>query len=664
MSQLNIKGLIDNIKARTNVYTPLIEGIVNSIEAIDELNSQSGEIRIIIKRETSAGVLFDDNALPEISSVEIQDNGIGFNQQNRDSFDTLYSNLKIQKGGKGFGRFMFLKYFDTARIESFFEHEGKHFYRNFDFGKNEEIIENEKYGEELKVKNLGTTLFLERLQDKKMDKKVETIARKLVEKLLIYFIDDSYKCPKIVLQDTHENKEIVLNDYLKEGHGEIQEITSNSFVLEQSEEKQTFKFKVFKIFYPDNQKSKISLVAHKREVTETLIQEYIPEFSENFFDEVDEGKKKDFMIKTYVLGDYLNDHVSLERAAFNFGKKNSDALYPFSQHNIEKEAAARTKAAFPEEINSRQDKKKQIIHNYVNASAPWHRMYIEDLDLSYIPYNISDEGIEVELQRAKFHKEQSTKLQIKKILSEEDGDLEKQIDELIKAITDIGKSDLAHYVCNRKVVLDFFRKLLDRNDDGTAKYEKEVHNVIFPMGKDSTEIDYEEHNLWILDERLVFSQYIASDKKIAKQTSPTEPDLVIFDQKKSFRAGENEFSNPLTIFEFKRPKRENYTQDDDPVLQLGGYLDEIKAGKYETPKGAEKIKVNENTPVYGYVVCDITDKIKAFAKQNQLTMSADQEGYFGFHIGYKMYIEILSFKKLLKDAELRNRIFFKKLGLE
>lgn len=664
MSQLNIKGLIDNIKARTNVYTPLIEGIVNSIEAIDELNPEDGEIKVILKREIPAGLIFEDNALPDISSIEIHDNGIGFNQQNRDSFDTLYSNLKIKKGGKGFGRFMFLKYFDTARVESFFENEGKRYYRNFDFGKEEEIIENEKFGEEVNIKSLGTTLFLERLQEKKLDKKVETIARKLVEKLLIYFIDDSYLCPKIVLKDTYENKEIILNDYLKEGHGEIQEITSNSFVLEQGEEKKTFKFKVFKIFYPDNQKSKISLVAHKREVTETLIHEYIPEFSDNFFDEVEEGKKKDFMIKTYVLGDYLNDHVSLERVAFNFARKESDVLYPFSQQDIEKEAAAKTKAAFPEEINSRQDKKKKVIYDYVSTTAPWHKIYIDELDLSSIPYNITDEGIEVELQRAKFHKEQSTKLQIKNILNDQDGDLEKKIDELIKAITDIGKSDLAHYVCNRKVVLDFFKKLLERKDDGTSKYEKEVHNVIFPMGKDSTDINYEEHNLWILDERLVFSQYIASDKKISKQSSPTEPDLVIFDQKKSFRAGDNEFSNPLTIFEFKRPKREAYSQDEDPILQLGGYLEEIKAGKYETPKGVEKIKVNESTPVYGYVICDITDRIKAFAKQNQLTMSADQEGYFGFHIGYKMYIEIVSFKKLLKDAELRNRIFFRKLGLE
>jgi hypothetical protein len=214
------------------------------------------------------------------------------------------------------------------------------------------------------------------------------------------------------------------------------------------------------------------------------------------------------------------------------------------------------------------------------------------------------------------------------------------------------------------VVLKIFRELLKRREDGKGNLEKEIHNIIFPMGKDSTEISYEDHNLWLLDERLVFSEFAASDKKISKKEAPTEPDLVIFDQKKSFRSGDNQFSNPLTIFEFKRPKRENYKQDEDPILQIGNYLEEIRLGKYETPDTVEKRKVNENTPVYGYVICDITSKIQSFAKYHQLTISPDKEGYFGFHTGFRMYVEIISYSKLLKDAELRNKIFFKKLHLE
>jgi len=38
-----------------------------------------------------------DGGLPEVSSFEIEDNGIGFTNENRDAFDTLYTDLKIRE---------------------------------------------------------------------------------------------------------------------------------------------------------------------------------------------------------------------------------------------------------------------------------------------------------------------------------------------------------------------------------------------------------------------------------------------------------------------------------------------------------------------------------------------------------------------------------------
>ncbi|WP_218146491.1 hypothetical protein [Parapedobacter indicus] len=206
---------------------------------------------------------------------------------------------------------------------------------------------------------------------------------------------------------------------------------------------------------------------------------------------------------------------------------------------------------------------------------------------------------------------------------------------------------------------------MERRDDGKAELERYIHHLIFPMGNDSQKVNYEDHNLWLLDERLVFSEYIASDRKIsAKKDALGEPDLIVFDQKASFRNGDNDFSNPLTIFEFKRPKRKDYSEADDPILQLGKYLKDIRAGKYEMPNGTEPIKINEYTPVYGYVIADLTERMREFADKHQLTISADNDSYFGFHRGYDMYIEVISFRKLLRDAILRNKIFFKKLLLE
>lgn len=667
MSKINIQGTVDNIKSKSNVYTPLVEAIVNSIDSIVASNRNDGEIVIKVIRDQT--LTFDDS-LPNIQSIEIHDNGIGFTQENRDSFDTLYSLSKKEEGGKGFGRFMFLKYFADVRIESSYqEKDDKYFTRKFRFGRRFEIIVDES-NDPINSPKRHTIVFLNNLySDKHLDKELETIARKLLERLLIFFINEKFTCPKIVLKESDDSRQIVLNDYIM-ADSEIQLLHTEAFELENSHNKKKEKFtaKVFKIYFSKSD-SKLILTAHNREVTESSLHSFVPEFEDEFFDEFTKGGKtvrKNYVVKTYILGDYLDSNVSVERETFNFSKDTPDQHYPFSQLEIEKEAADLTKKIFDDDVKTRAQKKQKRINDYVTTAAPWHKTYIQHVDITNFPFNATNERIELELQRYKFQREQENRTEMNQLmLATEDEEFSERLNKVVAQVTEIGKSDLAHYVSNRKVVLQIFEELRKRTEDGHANLEKEIHSLIYPMNRDSTNTSYEEHNLWLLDERLVFSEYVASDRKISgKSDALDEPDLVIFDTKRTYRAGENEFSNPLTIFEFKRPKRTAYKQEDDPVLQIGNYLKKIKAGKYEMPEGLEPIKVNDNTPVYAYVICDLVDKIHEFAGIHQLTISPDQEGYFGFHSHFKMYVEIMSFKKIAKDSMLRNKVFFKKLQIE
>jgi hypothetical protein len=99
-------------------------------------------------------------------------------------------------------------------------------------------------------------------------------------------------------------------------------------------------------------------------------------------------------------------------------------------------------------------------------------------------------------------------------------------------------------------------------------------------------------------------------------------------------------------------------------MQTCRYAEKIRDGKYEMPEGLEPIKVSKETPVYVYVISDLVDKIHEFAKGFSLTISPDGEGYFGFSSGFNVYIEVRSYRKLIEDAKMRNKIFFKKLGIE
>lgn len=57
-------------------------------------------------------------------------------------------------------------------------------------------------------------------------------------------------------------------------------------------------------------------------------------------------------------------------------------------------------------------------------------------------------------------------------------------------------------------------------------------------------------------------------------------------------------------------------------------------------------------------------QIGEFADTSSLTASPDDEVFWGYMSSYNTYVEIMSFKKVIDDATMRNKIFFHKLNLE
>lgn len=481
MSNINILRAVENIKSgTTTVYTPLIEVIVNAIQAIEEKKESEGKIDISVIRSKQIEI---GNNIPSVTGFIVKDNGKGFTEENRDSFNTLYSDYKLSQGGKGFGRFTCLKYFKDLKIESVFLSDNEYKKRTFEMGKNKNIIVNENV-EVVETKKTGTIVkILDVKNNGFTDKKLQTIAKTLLERLLPYFIDDEYSCPTISISEKDGVEKIVLNDFVNNQISkQINEIkvADSCFELEAIDRNYQFKVRIFKFYSPKNKKSKISLVAHRREVVDTPIHNYIPEFIEEFFDPKHEDSNtpdKNYIIKAYVYSDYLDENVSLERGGFDFNK-DSDLLRGISQSEIGIEAANIAKAAIGEEIYQRQEKKKERIQSYVNEEAPWHRLLLNSVDLSSMPYNPSDEDIELRLQKEKYQQEVKVKASIRKIIEKSsDDDFNANLAELVGQVSEVSKNDLVHYVAFRKKVLDLFSKKLSLNSDG--KYARVLFMILF-----------------------------------------------------------------------------------------------------------------------------------------------------------------------------------------
>ncbi len=665
MSKINIEGVVRHMSGKSTVYHPIIEAIMNSIEAIEEKgNHDDGLISVTFKRDENQQKLMESAGKNHFLNVEIFDNGIGLNKNNLDAFDTLYTDDKVAKGGKGFGRFSYIEYFDKVIVKSTYEDKNEQKSIEFNFGKKRDIVENPKYDKDI-AQETGTTILLNRLLgDKRFDKELKTVARNILERMLVYFVS-SDKMPKIVLKE-EGCEEIVLND-LFNNSDEIFLDEEEKFLLKNENRKESFQVKMFKVFFTNSQKSRMVFTAHNREVDTANFSDYVTEFDDDFYEESESAKgnklvKKNYIIKAYVLGKYLNDNVNMERSGFKFNKE-KDMLHPFSQKEIEEKVAEIVKNTYSDDLKSRREKKKQKVSEYLDKH-PWYKHYEEKIGLDKLPMNPSDDDMEDVFHNARYLEEKDGREKINDVLKNFDGDVEKKIEEAFEKIDTAKQSELAHYVTLRKIYLDVFTRALGIGEDKKHEKENTLHNIIFPAKKDSEQVHFRDHNLWILDERLNFVEYLRSDQDFVEKCKD-RADLIVFNKKVTFR-GSDVPSNPVSIFEFKRPGEDSFanpSSKEDSHDQIIRYVEKIKSGEIKSPQN-RPIQISDNTPFYGYIIADYSEKVKIWLERREFKQLPNGHRWVKWHSAYNLHIEYVTWDQLLTDAEERNNIFFHRLGLD
>jgi hypothetical protein len=205
-------------------------------------------------------------------------------------------------------------------------------------------------------------------------------------------------------------------------------------------------------------------------------------------------------------------------------------------------------------------------------------------------------------------------------------------------------------------------------DDEKHYFEEAVHEIICPLRESKQTLTYDDHNLWIIDDTLAFYTYFASDNTVRSLTggdsrSTQEPDIAIFDLGLGFdHAGSND---PISIVEFKRPGRDDYTLLKNPFVQVRKYVTDLrKAGRAVATDGTEIREIRKETPFMCFVVADITPTLREMMEQfGPFHQKAGHGSYYKWDESYSTFIEVASYKEVLKGAKARNHAFFRKLGL-
>ncbi len=673
----NLKGRLRNTSLpKSHGLLPLFEAVVNSIHSVEEagLSPDDGKITVEIIRRSQGQLGLDEKkspgreALENIVGFKVTDNGIGFNDDNLQSFQTLDSDHKADKGCRGVGRLLWLKAFKRVSISSVYNDEENLKSRKFSFSSTRgvSLVDKEDVDQESPKKTcIHLDGFVEKYRDA-ASKTAETIGSNMFEHCLWYFVRVG-GASTITIFDNGE--EISLDDIYDEHMHTSAE--SDDFDLKG----QSFNITHVKLRMHSAQSHLIAFCAANRLVKEEAITGKIPGLYGKIKDDTGE-----FVYVCYVCSEFLDENVRSERTGFDITEEEG-VLFADSEmslKDIRDAVIERASTHLSDYLTENKQRGLERVEKFVSHKAPRYRPILSRIpgaDLLVDP-NISDKQLDLTLHKhlSKIEAKLLTEGHeiMNPVISDDLETYKKKLLEYLKTAEDIKKSDLANYVSHRKVVLDLLTKAIEKQPDGSYVREDLIHNLIMPMGNDSDDVLPESCNLWLIDERLAFHDYLASDKTlrsmpITGNEETKEPDLLtlnLFDNPILIAEEQQPPLAAIEVVEIKRPLRNDAAEGEekDPIEQALGYLDRVRKGRVQTAKG-RPIPNAETIPGYCYILCDLTSSMLRRCKMHDLTQTSDGLGYFGYKDGFKSYVEVISFDRLVNAAKQRNRAFFDKLGL-
>lgn len=656
-----VKGIVGLFKDfKSEALLPLFEAVVNGIQAVEERyngNANMGKISVKINRSMQGDLPLEDRKEPDIESFEISDDGIGFTDKNFESFETIATIHKVEKGCKGIGRFTWLKAFDRVEIESVYTDGEEHYKRRILFS-----IESEIEAKPVEKTNapVGTTVKLLGFKDKyrKSPSACKTgnkIAQRIMEHCLFYFV--SAMNPKMSVIDNRPDGDQHYN--LQDFYDEIKNnMTPDSLNIAGK----NFTLYHLKLYGTSAAMHNLVLCANNRDVVTIGMSKLLGTTSQ--FDEND----KRFTYAVYVSGQYLDSHVDASRTSFDIPEDSAplDKDAPIGQQELEKAIAEKSKAFLGDYLEKIEIRRQEVAQKYVSEQNPALRSvlhYCPDAVKELEP-NSSDEKIDETLYRYKGKAEYAIRQKSQKLLqtqSESVNEIKNELESLQAQLDDIQKDNLTGYIVFRKLIIELLDKKISMSAGGKFEREDIIHDIFFPRKAVTNEINYEDHNLWLLDDRLTFHHFSASDLPLSKnmQTSSDDrPDVVAFSEIDD----DSRVAKSVSIIEFKRPQRKTY--DESPIDQMLRMLDEIKAGKIVQQATGRPLEVSETTRFYCYGICDFSDKVKKFATNADYVKLNGELGYFYYHKTLGASIYLIDFDKIVTDAKKRHHAFFEKLGIK
>ena len=663
---MDLQGRLRNTKvAAQDAFLPVFEAIVNSIHSIQdhfglEDAAEKGCIQVHVHRVQQHQLQGVGRPPVEpVTSFTVVDNGVGFTDPNMKSFETADSTAKIERGGKGIGRLTWLVVFKKAEIESRFrDYEDRLRRMSFTFSPTETGISDfsdEALESEETIETRVRLVGVRNSYEEPLRKGLEVIAERVFEHCFNYFVVGN--CPRVTVIEHGADGtfELVVNELTQElAISQLEQLKVGEHDLNLRHVQQR---------HASGKKHLGHLLANDRVVSSFPL----ADVSDLGADPIRGEQGTPLVHHAFVGGPALDSAADATRSSFVLpdGEPIHEASGLLDLKTLREEVGRVVNDQLKEVLEAERKTTLEKIDHHIRTEQPEYARLLEQKrdELARIKWTDNSRLMDEALYRVKQDWEFEIRQQrsaVEQKLVESETDVDELAEQLYRVVSETNRAsqdDLVRYVLKRRAVLQLLQKLISRQENAL---EEHIHRIVFPLKRTNGEVDYEDHNLWLVDDTLSFYEFISSDLPLSKNAAaPSDslerPDIL------AFKTGDP--YQHVSIIEFKKPDRKD---NENPVDQLVRYARRLRDGGSMDVNGVTIPGISKNIRIDGYAIVTLNQKMQSVLSYGpgEMKQVEGEWRWYGALSNLNMNVEVLDFRAFLSRAQQRNQAFFKALSLK
>ncbi len=705
-------SLKDATRLTQRAKTPLIvirEAVTNAIEAIRQRreafnNDFMGEVTLTLNLQKDlVGDLW-------VSQFDIVDNGIGFNEENRNRFHA-YGDTSKCYNNKGTGKIHYLHWFDKVTVDSFYQTNNgsfKHYEdtatQENDFDYSDEDTENTLFCTTVSLKNLEakgneSQKLFELIQLQDINKFKGVIIKMFLPYLVVELGVNINISFRVIIKgeagDILSDKKESLNkeDVNFAVSSEKVYVTKSKMIFDDSK----IRFESIKDSEREIIVDSYSIPTDKGDGNgvyfsrkQTILSKAQPKDIGFKWSLYEKTPAKGFYTISVISGDLFDNTEYLTDAGeWTFprkkGKKDRDMILEtegsYFQEDIDQAIQPALRNAFSplietlqsNEINVQDVMKRYGFTNRYDARIEIGDSVAEIVTKLYKAESAHNAQNSIKMMERYQHFSDIESQHANPLSDDFQQDLEKTTSDLLQLTDAQNRDELSKYIIRRDIIAKMLEKLVNKEINSDGQPEGIIHDLIF---KRRTQRGL--NDLWLFNEDFVHYQSVASEVRLQDIIVDNQP---LFPNPDEVNQAIDELGEENTRLLNKRPDIFIFTEAGACVLI------ELKAPNVKVEDHIAQLykysriianfaEVNRKkiTRFYGYL---IGGEVGRLANLPDFNLAPCERYWFKEHTnikayddnattlgGVSLYQEIIPYKTVIALAKKRNRSFARKLGLE